>query len=303
MLGPERARRLWNGALPLLWAMSRLRRKSSARSCTISFTPIPCSARSPASRPREKRCTRAKRSPSILKSSKTRSASAMADGELTQAIKRAPSGGDLDALLIEIRPAMRRLAKSIAKQRCAGDIDDLCQLGLLEATRRFPEWNPAQTPSFMQFVSAYARGVMLNSLIEDARQLAIARTMHHAAQLVLNQIDTGDFLAEPEHVRKARYDEARAASSAAAVVALTRDDPEQQLMSAQQAETLRVAVQSALAALDAVERTLVVEYIIEERSMVDIAAEVGVEYDNARWRLKKALLKVRERLKGVVGAG
>jgi RNA polymerase sigma factor (sigma-70 family) len=225
----------------------------------------------------------------------------MADGELQQAIKPAPSGFDLDALLVEIRPAMRRLARAVVRSRRAGDIDDLCQLGMVEAARRFPEWNPAQTASFMQFISAYARGVMLNSILDDARELAMARTMHRAAQLVLNQVDPGDYLTEPEAVRKERYNEARAASSAAAVVVLTRETPEEQLMSAQEGEKLRAVVEAALAALDVVERTLVFEYVVEERAIVDIAQEVGLEYDKARYRLAKALVKLGERVKRGLG--
>ncbi len=199
-----------------------------------------------------------------------------------------------EQLVHEAQDCLRKIARSVARAQGVCDEDDLFQLGMEEACRRAPEYEPARGKTFVNFISSYARGVMLDACIREATERARAHRMQATAPLVLGNLDGGDPFEESADQR----DDGRHAVAAAAVLSLFTkpQDPEELLIIHDERAALHALVDPVFDRLGDADRRLVDECAIEERSVADVARELQLKYDNARYRFKTAMAALRERV-------
>ncbi len=134
--------------------------------------------------------------------------------------------------------------------------DDLAQLGL-ETTWRLAHDYDRTRSLFTTFVYRRARGAMLDALDRD---------LHTAGDADSERID------------------------------LTPCDvpsPEDQLHAARENARQLALAQAGLARLDPIDRRLVERCVMHDQRIVEISAELGVDYEWARWRLKRAIATLK----------
>ncbi|MBL9026895.1 MAG: sigma-70 family RNA polymerase sigma factor [Myxococcales bacterium] len=193
---------------------------------------------------------------------------------------------------------LRSLARSIAKEQRASE-EDLYQQAVEIACRRIGGYNP-QRGTFLDYIYQTVKWELRDACVRDARERAMQRSIQRAMASIAEHLETGDILTESPQERHERFENARFALAGAAVVATVAIpiNPEEQYMSAEEHARARQHVVGALHQLAREDRELVVRHIIEEKSLAEAAREVGLEYENARYRFKQAVTWLGKRLKG-----
>lgn len=225
-----------------------------------------------------------------------------ADSSVTELPKRKLTP-EQSALVESVCVPLRKLAQIIIRRLRAGDIDDLTQIGIEVACRKALTFVPGDA-SFLTAIYVRAEYAMIESIQADRREKLQAQAALRASREVHNALDLGDILDESAEARIERRDEARYALAGAAIIgfSLRPRTPEEMLMDEQHRVRLSEVVEEALAKLeDDVDRRLVVMCTMEDVTIKDAAAVLGVAYEPARERLRKAVAKVGRRLKRALG--
>ncbi|NUP10732.1 MAG: sigma-70 family RNA polymerase sigma factor [Polyangiaceae bacterium] len=209
-----------------------------------------------------------------------------------------PTNAELDSL----SRAIRRLAQSFARGQGRAGEDDLYQIGMEASHRVIPSYVPGGKATLITFCVHRARGAMLNACETDERALAMARAIHrgtHALSSALRESTVDEVLEEDPPARRHRLDEAKNAYAAAGAMGLLAqpETPEEQIILAEESALLRERVEAALAKLDVVDRTLVRECTMADRSLAEVARIIELDYEQARYRFVKALAELGRTLR------
>lgn len=206
-------------------------------------------------------------------------------------------------LVASVREPLRKLAKVMRRDQSAGEEEDLFQIAMEAACRLAPTFDPRRGSAFLSYVFPRVRGAMLDHCIAEAKVRAQARALQRGARLVHELVDRGDIatmIAEGPDQRRARLDDARFALAGAAVLGLlgAPASPEDLLMLEQDRAALRQKLEPALAALDPIDRAIVVRCTVEEISLAEAARAVGLPYDKARYRYLATMAWLGRRIRG-----
>ncbi len=224
---------------------------------------------------------------------------AEADANLAELAVRRPLTPPQQALVDGVREPIRAIAKRTVRYH-GGDVDDLAQIGVEVACRKAQVFVPGEA-SFWTAIFVRAEMAMLEAIQSDRRERYQAIAALRAAREVHGCIDVGDILEEEAEQRVERRDEARFAIAGASIIGMSLPPatPEQMLMDEQERVGLRAAVDRALGELEQVDRRLVVMCTMEDATVKDAAAVLGLAYEPARERLRKATARVGRRLRRV----
>ncbi len=194
-----------------------------------------------------------------------------------------------------VREPLRKIASEVAARRGA-DADELFQQALEVACLLAPEYRPDRGATFLTFVFPRARGAMLDLAIGDAKRRAQARAIQRAAKAVHETIEVGDPIDEDAPTRRARLDDARYALAAAAVIGQIAPTPEELFLAQERRAAIQHLVQRALQLLDDTDRQLVIACAMHDSSVAEAARQLGLGYDQAKYRFRVAMAQLGRRL-------
>jgi len=220
---------------------------------------------------------------------------------------------DEDTLVREHLPlvhyAVAELANRIPSHVCRADLVSAGMLGLAQAARSF---DPSRGIAFDRFAATRIRGALLDELRgrdwASRSVRARARSMQKATEELTTQLgrqpSTEELAAalkvEPAVVRKLVEDVHRATvlnyeslvveGSAESMIATSDASPEEELV----ARERRAYLTDAVAALPERLRTVVIGYFFEDRSMQDLAEELGVSESRVSQLRAEALALLKD---------
>lgn len=203
-------------------------------------------------------------------------------------------------IIRDAREALRTLARSVAKEQRASE-DDLFQQAMEVACRHVGRYNP-QRGTFLDFIYQTVKWELRHACVRDARERALQRAVLRASASIADHLELGDLMTEDPQQRLERFESSRFALAGAALVATLAfpASPEEQYMTAEQHAHARQHIEAALNQLAPEDRELLLKHIVEEKSLAEAARDIGLGYDNARYRFKQATAWLAKRLR-VVG--
>ncbi len=206
------------------------------------------------------------------------------------------------ALIDQVRGPLRALAKIVTVREREGDVEELTQIGLEVACKGIHKFDPSRG-SFLTSIYVRAEFAMIDSLKAERRHHLEAKAALRASREVHASIDVGDILEESAEQRVERRDEALYAIAGASIIGMSLPPrtPEEMFIDEERRVLLSEVVEQELAKLDETDRRLVVMCTMEDSTTKDAAVVVGVEYERARERLRKASALVGRRLKRRLG--
>ncbi len=194
-------------------------------------------------------------------------------------------------LVESVRVPLRDLAQSVARGGVITKADDLHQLAMEHALRLAPEYEAERGASFLTFVYWRVREVLQKSLKPEQRDHAYTAAVGRGMRVMQDAIEVGDILNETHEQRRERFTTARYALGAAAILGC-HSEPESPedlvLMEEERALSGRV-IEAARRRFDATTNHLLHACFWEDMSIAEAARQLGLDYDDARYRLKSAL--------------
>ncbi len=194
-------------------------------------------------------------------------------------------------LVESVRVPLYDLAKSVAVGGVITGAQDLHQLAMEHALRLAPEYDPERGASFLTFVFWRVREVLEDSLKPERRDRAYAAAAERGVRVVQDVLDLGDVLNESEQVRRERLTTYRHALGAATIMGCYAEpeSPEDLLLMAEERELSRRAFQKVQPRLDSTAQALLRACFWEDQTVAAAARQLGLEYDDARYRIRAAL--------------
>ncbi len=214
-------------------------------------------------------------------------------------IGRPAVSNELRALVEGARPRVAKIARSVARFYRTNNADDLTQLAMLKALELAPAYDATRGASFETYIYRTSRRVMVEACVAERRDFVIAEAIARGTRVVFEALDFGDPFAEGVDAREERLRGEREATAASAILGLfsSPETPEDFIILQQERTGLQDRVQRALARLEEKDRALVWSCICEGCQVTGVAETLGLDYDNARYRLKAALRSLSRWLK------
>ena len=201
-------------------------------------------------------------------------------------------------LVLEAGPIIKKAAYSVSRTQKNIAREDLEQIGRLHACLLAPKFDPSRGATFSTYIFNRVRKAMFQACYSEKRDIIrgriFARGLAAGEAALRYDLTLEEAVDETPEQSLERQDEGRFALVGAAMVAFIseRESPEDEAAIAQEKATVRAALQPLLDALPANDLALVRMTIIDERTVPDVARELGMEKQQAKDRLRAILARM-----------